>query len=167
VEVNSGLSKTVLPRGGVENQQTSCGAPGITFAAVRFIFSSSAMRFDLVCRRPAVSTMTHPLNALWPRNRVVDYGRRIGADFCLMTSMRYAAPRFQLLDRSGAKRVRGAEHHAASLLAKPVASFPMLVVLPAPLTPTMKITRVPLPFCEVEMPLPAATSGRRGAFRIE
>src|SRR6266481_6330430 len=46
------------------------------------------------------------------------------------------------------------------------ASFPMLVVLPAPLTPTMKITRVPLPFCEVEMPLPAATSGRTGAFRI-
>src|SRR2546422_5229009 len=46
------------------------------------------------------------------------------------------------------------------------ASFPMLVVLPAPFTPTMKITRVPLPFCEVAMPLAAATSGRTGAFSI-
>jgi len=38
--------------------RTSCGAPGTTFAAVRFILSSSAIRFDFVCRRPAVSTMT-------------------------------------------------------------------------------------------------------------
>ena len=37
---------------------TSCGAPGMSFAAVRFIFSSSAIRLDLVCRRPAVSTIT-------------------------------------------------------------------------------------------------------------
>src|SRR5712691_7469369 len=38
--------------------KTSWGAPGTTFAAVRFIFSSSAIRLDLVCRRPAVSTIT-------------------------------------------------------------------------------------------------------------
>jgi len=52
------LSKTVLARVASRTSKTSCGAPGITFAAVRFIFSSSAMRFDLVCRRPAVSTIT-------------------------------------------------------------------------------------------------------------
>ncbi len=32
---------------------------------------------------------------------------------------------------------------------KRFASLPMLVVLPAPFTPTMKITRVPLPFAVV------------------
>src|SRR5260370_961905 len=47
-----------------------------------------------------------------------------------------------------------------------LASFPMLVVLPAPLTPTMKITRVPAPFCDVEIPLAVATSGLAGAFRM-
>src|SRR5258707_1280194 len=47
-----------------------------------------------------------------------------------------------------------------------LASLPMLVVLPAPFTPTMKITRVPLPFCEVEIPLAVATSGLAGAFKM-
>src|SRR6266478_3186912 len=46
------------------------------------------------------------------------------------------------------------------------ASFPMLVVLPAPLTPTMKITRVPAPFCEAEIPLVVARSGFTGAFKM-
>ncbi len=38
--------------------KVSCGAPGMMRCAVRRIFSSSAIRFVLVCRRPAVSTIT-------------------------------------------------------------------------------------------------------------
>jgi len=58
-EVNStGLSKPVLSGGGVENQQNIVRRAGNHFAAVRFIFSSSAIKLDFVCKRPAVSTMT-------------------------------------------------------------------------------------------------------------
>src|SRR5215475_14423379 len=38
--------------------RTSCGAPGTSRLAMRFIFSSSAIRLCFVCSRPAVSTMT-------------------------------------------------------------------------------------------------------------
>src|SRR6266851_6724066 len=38
--------------------KVSCGAPGTMRCAVRFIFSSSSIRFCLVCKRPAVSTIT-------------------------------------------------------------------------------------------------------------
>src|SRR6266481_5569501 len=55
---------------------------------------------------------------------VYDSGR-IGAGFLFDDFDAVAlSPDFQLLDRSGAKRVRGAEHHAASFLAKPVGELP-------------------------------------------
>src|SRR5690349_522110 len=46
------------------------------------------------------------------------------------------------------------------------ANLPMLVVFPAPFTPTMKITRVPAPFGEEAMPLAPAASGLAVAFRM-
>ena len=59
VEVNSrACASPFWPVVASKTSSTSCGAPGMTLAAVRFIFSSSAMRLDLVWRRPAVSTMT-------------------------------------------------------------------------------------------------------------
>jgi len=65
-----------------------------------------------------------------------------------------------LLDRRGAKRVRRAEHHAAPFLPQPVGELADASSLAAPFTPTMKITRVPLPFCEAairfQTPSPAA-----------
>src|SRR5882672_209813 len=48
----------------------------------------------------------------------------VGAGFLLDDLDAVAlCPDFQLLDRGGAKRVRGAEHHAASFLAQPVREF--------------------------------------------
>src|SRR5260370_41352644 len=54
-------------------------------------------------------------------NGVVNYRCRVGAGF-LFNDLNAVAlrPDFQLLDRSRAKRVRGAKHHAASFLAKPL-----------------------------------------------
>src|SRR5437762_7743496 len=58
-------------------------------------------------------------------NRIVDYRRRIGAGFLLDDLDADALrPDFQLLDRGGAKRVRGAKHDALSFLAKPVCELP-------------------------------------------
>ena len=51
-------SRPFCPVVASSTSSTSCGASGITFLAVRLIFCSSAIRFSLVCRRPAVSTMT-------------------------------------------------------------------------------------------------------------
>src|SRR5437899_8766099 len=84
-----------------------------------------------------------------------------------MTSMPLRCAQISSCSTAAARKVSAAQ----STTLRPswrsrFASFPMLVVLPAPFTPTMKITRVPLPFCEAEMPLPAATSGRTGVFRM-
>src|SRR6266576_1275183 len=58
-------------------------------------------------------------------NRIVDYRRRVGAGFLLDDLDADALrPDFQLLDRGGAKRVRGAKHDALSFLAKPVCELP-------------------------------------------
>ena len=46
----------------------------------------------------------------------------------------------QLLDRGGAERVAGGEHHRLPSSAKSCASLPMVVVLPVPLTPTIRMT---------------------------
>ena len=51
-------SRPFCPVVASSTSSTSCGASGITRAAVRRIFSSSAIRLALVCRRPAVSTIT-------------------------------------------------------------------------------------------------------------
>src|SRR5882762_7820290 len=58
-------------------------------------------------------------------NRVVNDSCRIGAG-SLFDDLDAVAlrPDFQLLDRGGAKRICGAEHHAAAFLAKPVCEFP-------------------------------------------
>ena len=53
------LLQAVLAGGGVQHQQHFVRRVGDhASCAVRLIFSSSAIRFSLVCRRPAVSTMT-------------------------------------------------------------------------------------------------------------
>src|SRR5216683_6113953 len=83
-----------------------------------------------------------------------------------MTSMPLRCAQISSCSTAAARKVSAAQ----STTLRPswrrrLASFPMLVVLPAPLTPTMKMTRGPVPFSEVAMPL-AATSGRTGAFSI-
>src|SRR6267378_5784681 len=58
-------------------------------------------------------------------NRIVNDSCRIGAGF-LFDDLDAVAlrPDFQLLDGGGAKRICGAEHHAATFLAKPVCELP-------------------------------------------
>src|SRR5260370_42514030 len=83
-----------------------------------------------------------------------------------MTSMPLRCAQISGCSTAAARKVSAAQSTTLRFSwRRRLASFPMLVVLPAPFTPTMKITRVPLPFCEVAMPL-AATSGRTGAFRM-
>ena len=50
------------------------------------------------------------------------------------------APDFQLLDGGGAEGVGGAQQHGALSFLKRLASLPMVVVLPEPLTPTTSTT---------------------------
>src|SRR5213595_2071206 len=100
-------------------------------------------------------------------NRIVDYRRRIGAGFLLDDFDADALRPDSSCSTAAARNVSAAQSTTLCPSWRSLfASFPMLVVFPAPLTPTMKITRGPLPFCEVEMPLPAARSGLTGAFRI-
>src|SRR5262249_37701047 len=92
----------------------------MTLAAVRFIFSSSAMRLDLVCRRPAVSTITtSAARALAAATASKTTAAGASPDFCLTTSVALR-PDFELFDRSGTKRIRGAKHDAAFFLAQTV-----------------------------------------------
>ena len=81
--------------------------------------------------------------------------RRIGA-FGAAHDLAAAAlgPNRELLGRRGAKRVGRDEQHAFAFARKRVASLPIVVVLPLPLTPTTRMTaglRV-----EVAAPRPAA-----------
>jgi L-asparaginase II len=51
------------------------------------------------------------------------------------------APGFQLFARGGAEGVAGGQQHALALAWKCLASLPIEVVLPAPLTPAIMITK--------------------------
>src|SRR3989304_5193282 len=96
--------------------KTSWGAPGTTLAAVRFIFSSSAIRFDLVCSRPAVSTST----ASAPRALGGVRGAKAaggGAGPGLLPQqlgLQALGPNLELLAGRGAEGVGGAEDDAAA-----------------------------------------------------
>ena len=117
---------------------TAWGAVGSSFLITRAIFSSSAISPALFCKRPAVSIsrMSLPLAAglfqrLEGQPRGVAAG--LGGD-----ELRPGAsgPDPQLLDGGGAERVAGRQHHFRALLAPSrLASLPMVVVLPVPLTP--------------------------------
>src|SRR5215470_7535590 len=88
-------------------------------------------------------------------------------DFCLTTSTPLRCAQISSCSIAAARKVSAA--HSTTLrfsCRSRFASLPMLVVLPAPLTPTMKITRVPAPFGEAAMPLAPAASGLAEEFRM-
>ena len=74
------------------------------------------MRFDLVWRRPAVSTMTASiLRAVAAESASKITAEGSEPDFCLMTSTpERLAPDFELFDRGGAEGVRSDEHYAGA-----------------------------------------------------
>ncbi len=53
---------------------------------------------------------------------------------------RAGAPDLQLLDRGGAEGVAGRDHYLLAAARNWLASLPMVVVLPEPLTPTTSTT---------------------------
>ncbi len=122
--------------------RTSCGAEGITRAAVRRIFSSSAIRFVLVCKRPAVSTITQSIlraRAAVKASNTTALGSEPGC--CRIRSAPVRCAHTSSCSMAAARNVSAAH----SMTLRPSdwmrrASFPMEVVLPAPLTPTTMIT---------------------------
>src|SRR6187402_2834105 len=78
------------PRVASSTSSVSCGAPSTSRPATRAILASSAIRFPLVCRRPAVSTST----ASYPR-------------------LRAPRPDLELLGGGGAEGVGGADERRA------------------------------------------------------
>src|SRR5713101_3900125 len=141
--------------------KTSWGAPGTTFAAVRFIFSSSAIRLDLVCRRPAVSTMTASAERARPAataSKTTAAGSAPGR--CLMTSTPLRLAQTSSCSTAAARKVSAAQRITLrpSWRRRP-ASLPMLVVLPVPLTPTTKMTRGAAPFSATSSPRTGGVAG--------
>jgi hypothetical protein len=135
----SGAFCPVLPS---ITSSTSCGAVASAFCTTRLIFFSSSIRCSCVGRRPAVSTSTTSL----PRARPALTASKLtaaGSPPCwLMISTRLRSAQTASCSRAAARKVSAA---ASSTLAPEVArclvSLPMEVVLPAPLTPTVRITK--------------------------
>src|SRR5712692_43528 len=122
----AGLSKPVLPGGGVENQQNIVRRAGNHFGggALHLFEFSHEVRFGV-----QASGGIHDDDVGRARfgsgDSVVNNRGGVGAGFLLDDFDAVALrPDFQLLDRGGAKRVRGAEHHAAAFLAQPVGELP-------------------------------------------
>jgi hypothetical protein len=73
-------------------------------------------------------------------NGIEDHGRRVAGFLRDDRHVVALAPGLQLLAGSGAEGVAGGQQHALALAWKYLASLPMEVVLPAPLTPAIMIT---------------------------
>ncbi len=117
---------------------TSCGEPSRALASVRSSRCSSPIRFDLVCRRPAVSQSTTSIFSFLARvtaskstapGSLPSFPRTIGTparsahtSSCSPAAARNVSPAPRMTDLP-----------AAFSLA---ASLPMVVVFPVPLTPT-------------------------------
>src|SRR5208337_2897377 len=70
-------------------------------------------------------------------------------DFCLITSMPFRCAQISNCSTAAARNVSAAQSTTLRpSCRKRLASFPMLVVFPAPFTPTIKITRGSLPFAD-------------------
>src|SRR6185437_14777203 len=119
-------------------RRTSWGAPGITFCAVRFIFSSSAIKLVLVCSRPAVSTITLSVRralAAFSASKRTAEGSPPG--LVLITSTPVRDPQISSCSIAAARKVSAA--HSSTVfpsLRSACASLPIVVVLPVPFTPT-------------------------------
>ena len=83
----------------------------------RRTFASSSIRFDLVCRRPAVSAMTMSAWRAMAASRASNTtaaGSALGA-WATISRVRALGPDPQLVDGGGAERVGGGEHDAPAV----------------------------------------------------
>ncbi len=107
------------------------------------IFSSSLISSSRFCSRPAVSMMRTSVPSALARV-TASKARPEASEPAGSRDDRRAgalAPDLQLLDRGGAERVAGGQHHRLALAPQSCcASLPMVVVLPVPLTPTIRMT---------------------------
>ena len=138
------LRQAVLPDGRVEHQQHFVRR-ALDFARRRCarILSSSVIRLTRVCSRPAVSTRIDvALARLAGRDRVEHDRRRIGAvlraDEVDAGARRPDLAAARRPPRGTCRPRRSAACCPASLSS--LASFPTVVVLPVPLTPTISTT---------------------------
>src|SRR5690606_19091578 len=122
--------------------RTSCGAAGSILPSTRRILPSSAISPCWVCRRPAVSAIstsapreraacsasnaTEAGSASWPWATTVTPLRSPQACSCATAAARKVSPAASISERPSSLNRR--------------ASLPMVVVLPTPLTPTVRIT---------------------------
>ncbi|MPN17636.1 hypothetical protein SDC9_164991 [bioreactor metagenome] len=120
---------------------TSCGAPGMAFSITRLTFLISSIRCSCVGRRPAVSASTMSM----PRARAADTASKMTAagspDSWAITVTLLRSPQVCSCSRAAARKVSPAA--SSTLLPwfwKYLASLPIDVVLPAPLTPAIMIT---------------------------
>ena len=120
---------------------TSCGASGITFWITLLIFESSSIKWALLCKRPAVSINTISVffdTALWTVSKATAAGSDPIGCFTIGTS----ALSLQIVNWStaAARNVSAAPNKTLlPACLKLCASFPIVVVLPTPLTPTTRI----------------------------
>ncbi|MNE66597.1 hypothetical protein D3C80_1621530 [compost metagenome] len=121
---------------------TSCGASASSLPITRRTFFSSSIRLSLVCRRPAVSAISTSA----PRALAACTASKItdaeSAPVCwAITGIWLRSPHTCSCSTAAARKVSP----AASMTFLPsscsfFASLPMVVVLPAPFTPTTRIT---------------------------
>ena len=122
-------------------------ASGYSRSATRLIFFSSSIRWALLCRRPAVSTMS--MSAWRPRAACIPSKTTAAGSapsFCLMMGTSARSAQTVSCSAAAARKVSAAQMMTRRpTVLKRVASFPMVVVLPTPLTPmtsrTMGLSR--------------------------
>jgi hypothetical protein len=110
---------------------------------MRRIFSSSPIRLTRVWRRPAVSIRigSRPrARPAWSASKTTAAGSEPLLARIMSTPARWR-PDLELLHRRGAERVRGTDQRILPCAFSARASFPTVVVLPVPLTPTIITTR--------------------------
>src|ERR1043166_8357189 len=120
----------------------SCGAPSTSRAATRFIFLSSAIKFDLLCSRPAVSTIsTSDPRAFAAFSESNSTAAGSVPCFCWINGTPVRSAQIASWSDAAARKVSAAQISTSlpSALIR-CASFPIVVVLPTPLTPTIIMT---------------------------
>jgi hypothetical protein len=120
---------------------TSWGALGSAFCTTRLILRSSSIRCSCVGRRPAVSTSTTSLPRALPALTASKHTEAGSPPVWCTISTVLRSAQTMSCSRAAARKVSAA---ASSTLAPSLerwcVSLPMLVVLPAPLTPATMIT---------------------------
>src|SRR5918998_643307 len=118
---------------------TSCGAPGSCLSMTRLTLSSSAIRLILVCSLPAVSISSTSTPSLLAASTASCATAAASAPRSLATTgAPVLSPHRCSCSMAAARKVSPAA--SMDLPGRKLTSLPMVVVLPVPLTPTIRIT---------------------------